>query len=174
MALDAACLEVRNWYLAQLKPGGLARATENLRRQGFHTFMPHRPATRRHGTRLFAARRPLFPGYLFVKVEPGTHPWRTLNATFGVSRMVGFGAEGPRAVPEALVAGLMARTDAGGEWRAADDLAVGAVVRIVAGPFADTLARIDAIPEAGRIHALLEMMGRTVRAEFAPRDLQRL
>lgn len=174
MALDVVRDDIRHWYLIQLKPGGLARATENLGRQGFATFMPHRQETRRHAGRLVSSRRPLFPGYLFVRVEPGMHPWKTINATWGVARLVSFGAGGPREVPGSLIGGLMARTDAAGDWQVADALEIGAAVRIMAGPFADMLARIDSIPENGRIFALLEMMGRTIRAQLAPEDLERL
>lgn len=174
MALDFGRDDTRNWFLAQLKPGGLARARENLARQGFRTFMPERSETRRRSDRLVGVRRPLFPGYLFVQVEPEMRPWRSINATLGVSRLVAFGGERPHEVPAHLIAGLMARTDAGGHWRAAEDLEVGTAVRIISGPFADILARIDAIPETGRIYALLEIMGRTVRAELAPEDLERL
>ena len=174
MALDFGSGDARHWYLAQLKPGGLQRARENLGRQGFPVFMPHRTETWRRAGRLHEAQRPLFPGYLFVQIDPEARPWRRVNATWGVSRLVSFGPDGPREVPAPLVAGLMARTDGAGSWCAAEDLRAGDRVRIIAGPFARIIAEIDTIPEQGRIFALLEMMGRTVRAEVAPEDLERL
>jgi transcriptional antiterminator RfaH len=174
MALAFGCVETRHWYLAQLKPGGLQRASENLSRQGFPVFMPHRTETRRRASRLHETRRPLFPGYLFVQIDPEARPWRTVNSTWGVSRLVSFGPDGPREVPAPLVAGLMARTDGAGGWCEADALRAGDRVRIIAGPFAQAIAEIDAISERGRIFALLEMMGRTVRTELAPEDLESL
>ena len=52
--------------------------------------------------------------------------------------------------------------------------AVGDGVRVVAGPFANAIARIDALPEKDRIFVLLEMMGRQVRAMVQPRNLELL
>lgn len=174
MADGAGGREPRDWYLAQLKPGGLVRATENLARQGVVSFMPRREVTQRRRGRMERIRRPLFPGYLFVRVPPRTLPWRTVNSTFGVSRLIGFGAAGPAQVPEALMAGLFARVGPGDAFVPAPDLRTGEEVRIVAGPFAGLLARIESIAEPERIHALLDIMGRSVRAEVTPADLERL
>ena len=165
----------RHWFLAQLKPGGFGRARTNLSRQGIDSFMPQRRVTRRRAGRLAEAERPLFPGYLFVRVAPDAQTWRAINATYGVAKLVGFGAAGPAEVPPPLIAGLLART--GPDERLVtreQEFGVGERVRIVAGPFADMLARIEEIPEAGRIYALLEMMGRSVRTEVAPGHLERL
>lgn len=175
MALDLAEGATRDWYLAQLKPGGLVRATTNLSRQGIASFMPQRLVTRRRAGRLVETERPLFPGYLFVRVAPDAQTWRAINATLGVARLVGFGAAGPAEVPAPLIAGLLARTGPGGRLEAAEaEFRVGERVRIVAGPFADMLARIEAIPERDRIFTLLEMMGREVRTQVAPGHLERL
>jgi len=76
------------WYLAQLKPGGLDRAVVNLARQGFDSLMPVREETRRRAGRWRTIAKPLFPGYLFVKVPAGRQDWRAINATYGVSRLV--------------------------------------------------------------------------------------
>lgn len=174
MALDFGLRLARGWYLAQLKPGGHARAIENLRRQGFGTFMPMREVTRRRTDRLHSGRRPLFPGYLFVQASCDSRPWRAINSTFGVGRLVGFGAAGPSELPQALMSGLFARVGPDDALIGCDDFHIGERVRIVSGPFAELLARIEAIPEQGRIFALLDIMGRSVRAELAPSQLERL
>ncbi len=173
MALDGG--GTGRWFLVQLKAGGHERARSNLERQGFESFMPLRNVTRRRAGKLYAAERPLFPGYLFVRLDPTGRSWRSVNATWGVARLVGFGAAGPAEVPAPLMAGLMARTDANGLLlETGSHFRIGERVRVVAGPFADALARIEDIPEQGRIYALLEMMGRDVRAEVSPAHLERI
>jgi transcriptional antiterminator RfaH len=47
-------------------------------------------------------------------------------------------------------------------------------VRVVVGPFADLVAKVEAAPEKDRIFVLLDMMGRTVRAQLSGADLERL
>lgn len=174
MALDDCPRVPRGWYLAQLKAGGHVRATENLHRQGFRTFMPMREVTQRRAGRLETARRALFPGYLFVQATARSRPWQSINSTYGVGRLVAFGRDAPAELPEALMTGLFARVAADDALMPCTDLRVGERVRIVAGPFAAFLARVESIPEKGRIFALLDLMGRTVRAEVSPMQVERL
>ena len=152
--------------LAQLKPGGFPLATRNLERQGFDTFMPFQGVTRRRAGRLEHATRPIFPGYLFVRILPDVAGWRAINSTYGVAKLVALEGDRPTPVPGGIIAGLRARIAEDGAFMPARDLAVGDVVRLVAGPFANAIARIDAVPERDRIFVLMEMMGTLVEAEF--------
>ena len=90
------------WYLAQLKPNGQAVAERNLHRQGFGTFMPRQAISRRRGTQFIDTLAPLFPGYLFVALNAASHPWRRVNGTYVVSRLVSFG-DVPRPLPRDLI-----------------------------------------------------------------------
>lgn len=164
----------RHWFLAQLKPGGFPLATRNLERQGFDTFMPFQGVTRRRAGRLEHATRPIFPGYLFVRILPHVAGWRAINSTYGVAKLVALEGDRPTEVPGGIIAGLRARIAEDGAFLPARDLAVGDVVRLVAGPFANAIARIDAVPERDRIFVLMEMMGRQVRAVVSPRALELL
>ncbi len=162
------------WYLAQLKPSGFDRARTNLARQGFASFMPMQKVTRPRCERFSEISRPLFPGYLFVRIPPDQTRWRAINSTYGVARLVALRDRYPSVVPSALIAGLRARCDLNGRLVPVNDLHAGTRVRIVSGPFADTIATIDAVPEAGRAWVLMEMMGQTIRTAVTPRDLERV
>lgn len=161
------------WYLAQLKPGGLERAITNLGRQGYESFMPLREETRRRAGRWSTRARPLFPGYLFVKVADSRQHWRSINSTFGVARLVALEAGRPTRVDPAIVETLKVRIHDDGRLRSAAELEVGDQVRVVSGPLADRLAEIEAIPERGRINVLLELMGRYTRTELQDTDVER-
>lgn len=157
------------WYLVRLKPGGLARAEANLARQDILSFCPQRLRTERRRGRLITAVRPLFPGYLFIAPPVTGANWRSVNATYGVANVVCLEPGRPARVPADLVAALLA-SDASEEPPA---FTPGDGVRVVLGPFADLLARVEAVPEKDRIVVLLDMMGRTVRARLSPADLER-
>ena len=59
-----------------------------------------------------ALRRPLFPRYLFVRLDIGRDRWLSVNSTTGVSRL--FTQAGrPVAVPFGVVENLLAHSDAG-------------------------------------------------------------
>lgn len=162
------------WYLAQLKPGGFERAVTNLARQGYQSFMPLREETRRRGGQWDKRQRPLFPGYLFVKVPNAQQNWRSLNATYGISRIVALEAGRPTPVAPELVSELRDRMSEDGLLQPPTELKTGDQVRVVSGPFSDALAEIEAIPEQGRIYVLLELMGRYVKAELAAGDVENL
>jgi len=99
--------------LAQLKPNYANIADKNLKRQGFQTFLPMEEETRQRGGKFVTAMRPLFPGYIFVAFDVARGLWRTVNSTYGITRLVSFGKE-PTAVPLNLVSQLMLRCDAKG------------------------------------------------------------
>jgi transcriptional antiterminator RfaH len=157
------------WYLVRLKPGGLVRATANLARQDILSFCPQRPRTERRRGRLVTAVRPLFPGYLFIAPPEQGANWRSVNATYGVANVVCLEPGRPARVPTGLVVALLA-------YDASDEpppFTPGEGVRVVLGPFADLLARVEAVPDKDRIVVLLDIMGRTVRARLSPADLER-
>src|SRR6056297_554544 len=131
------------WYLAQLKPGGFERAVTNLARQGYESFMPMREETRRRAERWDTKLRPLFPGYLFVKVPDDRQQWRSINATYGVSRLVALDAGRPTQVAPELIAALQARVLEDGKLKPTAEFDVGDKVRVVSGPLADKLAEIE-------------------------------
>lgn len=161
------------WHLVQLRPNGHALAERNLARQGFATFLPRHRATVRRSGRFVTELRPLFPGYIFVATHPGSAPWRKINSTLGVSRVVSFGGGQPRAVPHSLVAGLMARCDAAGELVELGQFAAGDAVEVRAGPFADFVATVEQVDPGRRVWVLLELMGRETRISLAPEDLSK-
>lgn len=153
---------VRDWYLVQLKPNSHSIATRNLNRQGFVTFLPLQEITRRQGTRFVSELRPLFPGYMFISLDPEASIWRKVNSTYGVTRVVSF-RDKPAAVPDALVSGLIARCDDHGRMLASASLATGDEVKVVGGPFSEFVGTIETIDAEKRIWLLLEFMGQTTR-----------
>ncbi|MDJ1007881.1 MAG: transcription termination/antitermination NusG family protein [Paracoccaceae bacterium] len=173
----ASSVPVQNgaWYALQLRPGGLERAQTNLARQGIGWLMPQRPRTTRRAGRHINVMRPLFPGYLFIERHADSPPWRTINSTYGVAKAVCLEPGRPAEVPRALIAVLKAASTEAGEYIGdPDPFRPGDDVRVTAGPFANFIARVEAVPERDRIYVLLDMMGRDVRTTIRPGDLERV
>lgn len=162
------------WFAGQLKPNGLAQAELNLARQGVETFCPWSyEACRRNG--LMTDRpRPLFPGYIFLRLDPEAGPWRAINATRGLTRLVQTDPRAPTPLPAALIDGLKARCDAQGRLEVGPSLAPGDRVRVIAGPFADLVTKIETIGEDARIRVLFDLMNRKVATDLDPRYVQKL
>ena len=81
---------MNQWYLIQFKPNSHRLAERNLHRQGINTFLPMQKITRRKASRFVSDLKPLFSVYMFVSVNSEQAPWRSINSTIGVSRLVSF------------------------------------------------------------------------------------
>ncbi len=91
-----------HWFVAQTQPQSETRAGANLIRQGFEIYLPRYLKMVRHARRVTMVKAPLFPSYIFVKMDTGKQRWRAINSTVGISRLVGH--EG---IPAALDAGVI-------------------------------------------------------------------
>lgn len=151
-----------SWFLAQVKPNCHQIAERNLRRQDFRTFQPMQEETKRRQEKFTSSLRPLFPGYLFVAFDTHKGGWRTINSTYGITKLVSFGAD-PTPVPLDLISGLMLRCDQDGRLLPAPLLKAGDTVEIVGGPFAEFIATVDSIALDKRVWVLLDLMGRATR-----------
>lgn len=161
------------WYLAQSKPNQEHLAARRLGRLGIDVFVPLQMRTQRWRGRLRQVTAPVFPGYVFLGLDPARPQWRRVNSTPGITRLVRFGTEGPAPVPSALVTGLMMRCDGDGYLCPPEDLKPGDAVRITAGPFAEMISTIEAIDAQERVALLIEIMGRATRVKLPKRDVVR-
>jgi transcriptional antiterminator RfaH len=104
--------------------------------------------------------QPLFPGYIFIIIDLSKHRWRSVNGTLIM------GAEQPKPVPPGVVEALIASCESCGAVRLDDSLEIGQTVRILSGPFAETLCRLAHQDDRGRVRVLLEIMGMEVTAQL--------
>jgi len=162
---DGGRTGARRWYLVRTLANREAFAAEHLERQGFATFLPRQPKTVRHARRIRVSLAAYFPGYLFVTLDLARQRWRSINGTLGVSHLVGPG-ERPTPVPRGVVEALIEASDDRGVI-AGPPLQAGQTVRIVAGAFADQLAVIERLDDAGRVRVLLEIVSGQVAVTLA-------
>jgi len=154
----------KGWFVAQLRPHGLAQARKHLKRQGFQTFSPEILGSQKRQGKLLQTRKPLFPGYIFIHFDPSIGGWTAINSTRGISRLITTDPRRPPyPLPEKLMAELTARCDPSELILPADDLAIGDRIRILSGPFTDLITKIVSLPDTTRIGVLIELMGREVR-----------
>jgi transcriptional antiterminator RfaH len=153
------------WFVARVLTHQENRAQFNLDRLGFRSFLPRLRRTVRHARKLRDTLNPLFPGYIFIVIDLSKHRWRSINGTFGVASLI-MGAEQPTAVPPGVVEALVASCESRGVVRLDDSLEIGQKVRILSGPFAETICRLADLDDRGRVRVLLEIMGMEVAAQL--------
>ncbi|MBN4046397.1 transcriptional activator RfaH [bacterium AH-315-P15] len=166
--------QLTSWYLAQIKPNSFRIAERNLKQQGFNVFNPTQNETRKRTGRFVSVVRPLFPGYLFLSFDPKSAPWRAINSTYGVSRLVTLGQTAPKPLPSKLIAGLMLRCDEAGRLLPTTVLQPGDEVRVMSGPFADFVTKVESIAADQRIWVLLDIMGRDAKVAVSAEALQKV
>ena len=157
------------WYVVHTRPHQEGRAEANLVRQGFRVWLPVMERSRRHAKRIGTVRGALFPGYLFVALDPERTAWRAINGTFGVRRILCDGAH-PQALPEGFVAALRSAVGADGLSTAGpSDLRPGDAVTITAGPFTECAAVVLRLAPGERVEVLLDVLGGRVPARLPRR-----
>ncbi|ANF58349.1 hypothetical protein A5892_13425 [Halotalea alkalilenta] len=102
MTRDTQDLDAFRWYAIQCKGGESIRAAENLARQEFEIFHPLVSNPSPRGGRAPRRVEPLFPYYLFIRLNRVDSNWRPIRSTRGVLRLVSFGLE-PTPVPDELI-----------------------------------------------------------------------
>ena len=155
------------WYVVQTQVNAEAKAARNLLRQDFETYLPRYLKRRSHARKIEKVAAPLFPRYLFVRIDMAAQRWRSIQSTFGVSRLVLNGSD-PAPVAQQVLNMLKAREDESGfvklDRRA--PFSLGEKVRVMAGAFADNFGLFDGLGDRDRVAILLDLLGRKVRVSI--------
>lgn len=163
-----------NWFVAQLKPQGLRMAVQNLGRQDFQSFCPKRLETSIKRGRATMAEKPLFPGYLFVQFDPAEAGWTSINGTRAINRLIITDLRKPKPLPAEFMSGLMARCGTLGVVVAPSGLEVGDTIRVLSGPFAEAVARIEQFTDDERLQILMDLMGQKTRISVSKSKVEKL
>jgi transcriptional antiterminator RfaH len=155
------------WYVVQTQVNAEAKAARNLIRQGFEIYLPRYLKRRSHARKIEKVAAPLFPRYLFVRIDMATQRWWPIQSTSGVSRLVCNGPD-PAPVAQQVLSSLKAREDESGYVKLDQrpKFALGEKVRVVAGVFAENLGLFDGQADRDRIAILLDLLGRKVRVSI--------
>jgi transcriptional antiterminator RfaH len=162
---------LKRWYVVHTQARQETRAELNLRGQGFEAWLPVFRRVRRHARRIDHVLAPFFPRYLFVRLDLSIEPWRAINGTFGVIRLL-CNRDTPLVVPEGLVEEIMERRD---EWGTVllspRRLGVGGSVKVATGPFADLEGLFQTMSGRDHVVLLINLLGREVPASVPLSDL---
>ena len=158
------------WYLLETKRHCETRARAYLQSKGVVTYLPmtHRWPRPAVGN----AIGPLFPGYLFARLDLLTDH-RAVSSAFGVKRFVAFGDNGPIEVPPAIIDLLHGRENHDGLVQC-EMAATGDAVRITHGPLKEYDGVIAGhLNGRERVIILMELLQRDVRVELPTSWIQR-
>ena len=150
------------WYVAKTQPRKENLVRQHLERQSFETFLPFAPDKLRNKKYKAAqTRQPLFPGYIFVRLNVKAQRWRNVNSTIGVLYLVQFG-DMPSPMPIGAAETLIEQTDDAGLFNFEAGLKAGDMVRVIGGPMHDFVGELVRQDGNGRSMVLLEFMNRKI------------
>jgi transcriptional antiterminator RfaH len=152
----------RTWVVVNTHPAKEMLAIENLRRQKFETYCPLMRKRIRHARREHEALRPLFPSYVFAKLDPKMNRWRSIASTFGVKQLIAFG-DRPGLLHSDFIESLKAREVEGVIVRPREPYQVGQKVLLTGGAFEGISATIIELNENDRVVVLMEILSRSVK-----------
>jgi len=161
-----------HWYLIHTKPRQEKLAQENLERQEYICYLPLLPTEKLHRGKLVVSAEPLFPRYLFIRLDKGdsAKSWSPIRSTKGVSRLVTFGSE-PALVSDALIE-LLKSIEA--SPRQPQPLfAPGERVRLTGGAFSGVEGIYQMSDGESRVMVLIEVLSRPVQMQVSPGDVSK-
>ena len=123
------------WYVVNTKPNHERQAEQNIKRMGLECFLPSLQEERSVRRQIRTVVSPLFPGYLFVKINLSEH-YRAVAYARGVRKIVEFGST-PVDVDPTIINEIKFRVNSEGYLvKKSNELSSGQLVRIKEGPLA--------------------------------------
>jgi transcriptional antiterminator RfaH len=157
------------WCVVHTQSRSERRAEHNLRLQNYTVFAPFISRKVRHARQSKCVQSPLFPRYIFVKLDLGRDRWLNINGTAGVCELITV-RDRPLPLPGGLVEALM--TAHADPKDRDEDFHVDKTVQLRGGPFAELIGRIAHVDDKGRVQVLLEIMGRAVSVQTTVAQLR--
>lgn len=159
------------WFVYRTRPYRELSAADQLRQQGLNPFVPLIQKTVRHARKIRSVQAPLFPSYSFVHLILRDEPWRSINGTYGVVRLL-MANEMPIPVPRGVVEEIQSLVDERGLVRLDGGLAVGQTVEVINGPFARLMGQLVRLDAKGRVQILIDLMGGKMPVVMERTDLR--
>lgn len=147
---------------------------ERLENLIFDILVPTQDKIEIKGGKKETVKEKIFPGYILIKMELSDLSWLAVRTTQGVTSFIGAGNK-PTPISEAEVATIVKFTTQGASPTFKDVFMVDDTVKIVDGPFAEFIGKVDSVDkEKGRVRVLVSIFGRETPVELDFLQVQKL
>lgn len=155
---------MKAWYVVCTKPRKESIAEVNLQRQDFETYLPWIRRAARRKDKWVDVIEPLFPRYLFLRLDLGQQSVAPIRSTVGVTSLVTFGHR-LTPVPDAAISTLRQSEDSqsGLHRPPGHGFQKGDAVSIISGPFEGLCGIFEQSSGAQRVAILLDILGKSSR-----------
>jgi transcriptional antiterminator RfaH len=154
-----------HWFVIHTKPRDEHRVKNHFEGMEIQTLLPLCEDFHYSHGRMFRVLHPLFPNYLFAKLNLEYHYYK-VKWTRGVNRILGVGNE-PTPVSETVIQTIRERMGKDNVVGLEDDLKEGDLVRITCGALQDFIGVFQRRLSSGeRVRILLNLIGAGVPVQI--------
>jgi transcription antitermination factor NusG len=155
------------WYVAHVRPRCEKKLAEFCQREGFEFTLPLYRSVKRYRGKKVEFQKPLFPGYVFLKVAPESAP--KLRQNQHVANLL----EPPDQTEfEQQLGDILRALDSEVEVRLAPQIVEGQRVRIKYGPLRGLEAVVVERSGALEVHLRLDFIGQAAALHLAADELE--
>ncbi|MCU1232497.1 MAG: transcriptional activator RfaH [Candidatus Solibacter sp.] len=153
------------WFALQARPRFERNIARLLCEKGFEPFLPLYNHRREWRHRTVTLETPLFPGYLFCRLDPGKR--MPVLTTPGVLGVLGVGKV-PMPIPDAEIEDIRRIVQSGSNVEAFPYVTEGQRVRIANGPLSGMEGIVIDVTKRRRITVSINLLQRSVAATIDP------
>jgi transcription antitermination factor NusG len=162
---EGAAIALAPWFALRVRPNYEKPVAAALRGKGFHEFLPLLRTRRQWSDRVKVMDLPLFPGYLFCRLN--LEDRMPLLTTPGFLYLVGVG-KNPEPVDDSEIAAIQSVLRSGVAVTAWPALVVGQKVRLKHGPLRGLEGVLTRIANQHRMYVSVTLLKRSISVEVAP------
>ncbi len=157
------------WYAVHTHVNKESLSEINLIRQNFITYLPKYKKIIRHARKISTVVRPLFPKYLFVKVDLIKQRWTVINSTYGVNFLISM-EDKPVKISDKIINEIKSYDNSNGitDISPCSYMTIGDEVNILEGIFSGRKAIFDGLTDDNRVKVLFNLLGKEVTLSMSP------
>lgn len=140
--------------------------SEKLKSKIFDTLVPTQEKIEIRSGKKETIKEKIFPGYILVKMILDDASWLVVRTTPGVTAFVGMRNK-PTPIPKEEVETIIKYSKLGGQPTYKQVYSLGDTVKIIDGPFAEFIGKVDSVDEEhGKVKILVSIFGRETPVEL--------
>ena len=161
-----------NWYSLYVKSRHEFVTFEELKRKGIEAFLPSARKFRQWKDRKKLVDFPLFPGYLFVHIQPNPEEFLKVLKSRGVVSFVSLTPGHPTSVPLSEVTCLKLMIESGKELNIYPSLKEGSWVKVKRGPLKSAEGILTKKDDQYMFMVNIKLLGRSIGVKMYADDLE--
>jgi len=152
-----------NWYVVHTNVNKEELAERHLTHQNFVTYLPKYKKIVSHARKVSTVVKPLFPRYIFVKMDLYKQRWVAINSTYGVNSLVTMQDE-PIKVAQDIISKIKSQEDSDGitDIYSFQNFKEGDVVNIREGIFSGKKGLFVGLADDNRVKILFNLLGKEI------------